>query len=797
MAQRIEIAEQSIRIDGAAQWIFSGEVHYFRLARGEWEDRIIKAKQMGCTAIASYIPWLMHEPIRGQIDVTGRTADYLAIDQFIDLCHAQGLWFIARPGPFIMAEMKNEGIPYWVRREIPSCVIRTWDGEVARSKSLNVRDAGYLSAVHDWYRGVMPVLAERLITLGGPVIAVQLDNEIGMLDWVNNQPDLSEDTLCAFAEWIQARNRARLYPFDWADPEARRKAVRTPTAAFSGRLVSDYAGFERDRIAAYTADLRRFAHERGVRDVPFLINVHGTGGGRGLTYPIGLQQLQTAFTQDRGYVAGTDHYFGELSRENVADFVLMNAFSACVQRPEQPLTSLEFEVGSGDYGETGAVAQSGESTAAKVRLSLVQGNRLLNYYLLTGGRNPKLPAPVGDGNDRVAFTGERHGFAAPINPEGELTLQYDALRQVTGAMRVIAPYLADAVTEYDDLTFGFDPGDFETAYFREGTAETVRRSREDVRGLRFDLARNLLALGYRFGATRLDASLPNKTRYLVHVCGEVMAEDVQRRLVEFLASGGTLLLYGGVPTRDADGRECLRLAQAIGVSHPQWHTGDGDYHPSIQGEGWAEFEPEVRTWRTQSVTVGAEAEVWMRLVQPQRVVGFSQRVGRGVAHVLTSPYPWHRSFWMAWLSRFGPIPELSIEGQTDGVLIQTMTSPRGARALAVINLDIAAKSLSLFDRGQPSFPDEALRLGPKASKILPFGGAWGPFQDLSATGELAELTESRLVILPQAGESVWLRFRDSGSPARAEGANLVRSDGWVTVTRTSRESGPVQVSLRD
>ena len=60
--------------------------------------------------------------------------------------------------------------------------------------------------------------------------------------------------------------------------------------------------------------------------------------------------------------------------------------------------------------------------------ALAQGNRLINYYLFAGGINPPLDEPVGDGNDRISFTGERHGTAAPVGPEGQRGLTYAADR---------------------------------------------------------------------------------------------------------------------------------------------------------------------------------------------------------------------------------------------------------------------------------------------------------------------------------------------------------------------------------
>jgi beta-galactosidase len=69
----IEIRQQQIVIDGTPHNIMSGEVHYFRVPRQEWPDRIRSLKDAGCTALASYIPWLWHELPNGELDVTGRT----------------------------------------------------------------------------------------------------------------------------------------------------------------------------------------------------------------------------------------------------------------------------------------------------------------------------------------------------------------------------------------------------------------------------------------------------------------------------------------------------------------------------------------------------------------------------------------------------------------------------------------------------------------------------------------------------------------------------------------------------
>ena len=87
----IEIKNKQILIDGTPRLIMCGEIHYFRLGREEWQDRIDKLKAAGCNAVASYIPWLCHEPVEGQIDLNGTTRPALDLGAFIDLCKQNGL----------------------------------------------------------------------------------------------------------------------------------------------------------------------------------------------------------------------------------------------------------------------------------------------------------------------------------------------------------------------------------------------------------------------------------------------------------------------------------------------------------------------------------------------------------------------------------------------------------------------------------------------------------------------------------------------------------------------------------
>ncbi len=71
-----------------------GEVHYFRVARGGiGRAGSALLAEAGCTAVASYIPWLLHELPDGAFDLTGRHARSATWCRSSTCAATSGLWF--------------------------------------------------------------------------------------------------------------------------------------------------------------------------------------------------------------------------------------------------------------------------------------------------------------------------------------------------------------------------------------------------------------------------------------------------------------------------------------------------------------------------------------------------------------------------------------------------------------------------------------------------------------------------------------------------------------------------------
>ncbi|GAA1534987.1 beta-galactosidase [Kribbella lupini] len=692
-------------IDGKPSLMLSGEVHYFRLSRADWASRLDALVAAGCDAVATYIPWLVHELPDGSIDLEGRTSPYRDLVGFLEVAASRGLSVIARPGPFVMAELKNEGLPFSVYT--PGVASVGWDGVPAPTRDVDYLSADYLESVKRWYGAVMPLLASRLAPAGGPVVAVQLDNEVGMLSWVTNTPDLSDAAVEDFAAWSGRR---------WSVD-----AVRSPSPG-ALELHHELSVFQRERYARYFAFLRAEAESHGVTGVPFLINLHGTGEGRGRTYPIGISQLFQSYSGQPGMTSGSDHYLGDLTVENVADLYVMNAFMAAVHSDDQPLTSLEFEAGLGDYGEDLSRQVPPSALELKTRLCVAQGNRLLNYYLFAGGHNPPLDVPVGDGNDRIAFTGERHGFTAPVGPEGQLNPSYPVLASTLAELRSFGDVLADSDEEYDDVVLGFVPDHYLTEYCHPG--DDVRREQvadlERFRGmgLRDVLARSLLLAGFSFPAMNLQSDF-STSRVLCLASAPTLAADVQRRLADFVHDGGRLLLTGALPTQAPDGTPCTVLADALSLSPGALANGSPHYFPSVRAEPWTTATAEVRVGVLQPLNPRGAVEVFASDVSTKSPVGVEVHAGDGRALVLTCDYPAHLPFWTTLLARLGAAPRHTHTATSPGIVLTSTTTPAGTRLLHALNVSPIDQSVVISQHGTPLFEGAAVDLPARSGRILP------------------------------------------------------------------------------
>ncbi|WP_295014076.1 beta-galactosidase [uncultured Microbacterium sp.] len=140
--------------------MLSGAVHYFRIHPDLWEDRLRRLAAMGANTVDTYVPWNFHERVEGVRDFTGGRD----VERFVRLAGEIGLDVFLRPSPYICAEWSNGGIPFWVS---------------GRTGAVRTSDRAFLAAVDAWCDELIPRLAPLQAAYGGPITAVQVENEYG------------------------------------------------------------------------------------------------------------------------------------------------------------------------------------------------------------------------------------------------------------------------------------------------------------------------------------------------------------------------------------------------------------------------------------------------------------------------------------------------------------------------------------------------------------------------------------------------------------------------------------------
>jgi beta-galactosidase len=159
--QTFELGDSVFLLNGKPFQMISGEMHYPRIPKEAWRQRMKMAKAMGLNTIGTYVFWNVHEPQKDVYDFSGNRD----IAAFIKTAQEEGLWVVLRPSPYVCAEWEFGGYPYWLQHE---------KGLIVRS-----REPKYTNAYTNYIKALAKQLAPLQINHGGNILMIQIENEYG------------------------------------------------------------------------------------------------------------------------------------------------------------------------------------------------------------------------------------------------------------------------------------------------------------------------------------------------------------------------------------------------------------------------------------------------------------------------------------------------------------------------------------------------------------------------------------------------------------------------------------------
>ncbi|XP_067909987.1 beta-galactosidase-1-like protein 2 [Heterodontus francisci] len=157
----LQADREYFQLEGNKFLILGGSMHYFRVPRAYWTDRMLKMKALGLNTLTTYVPWNLHEPQKGIYNFK----DNLDLVAYLRLASDLDLWVILRPGPYICSELDLGGLPSWLLRD--------------KNMKLRTTYFGFTDAVDDFFDELIPKVIPFQYKEGGPIIAVQVENEYG------------------------------------------------------------------------------------------------------------------------------------------------------------------------------------------------------------------------------------------------------------------------------------------------------------------------------------------------------------------------------------------------------------------------------------------------------------------------------------------------------------------------------------------------------------------------------------------------------------------------------------------
>lgn len=156
-----ETGKKEFLLNGKPFTIRAAELHYPRIPKEYWENRILLSKALGMNTICLYTFWNLHEEKEGEFDFS----DNKDLREFVRLCDAHDMKVILRPGPYVCAEWEMGGLPWWLLKK--------------KDIGLRENDPYFLEKVERFEEAVASQISDLTIDNGGPIIMIQVENEYG------------------------------------------------------------------------------------------------------------------------------------------------------------------------------------------------------------------------------------------------------------------------------------------------------------------------------------------------------------------------------------------------------------------------------------------------------------------------------------------------------------------------------------------------------------------------------------------------------------------------------------------
>jgi len=619
---KFEAGEHCFTLDGKSVYLYSGEIQYFRIRRDLWKAHLTKLKAAGANAVSTYIPWSWHEVEEGVFDFTGTTAPERDLVGFLTEAAEAGLYISVKPGPYILAEFDDEGIPGWLRESHPEIM--------AQGVSVvTYMHPVFKRFVQKWYDQVLPLLAERQVTRGGAVALFQVCNEVGLFNWLASAGDTGKVSLGFYRAFLKKRYKkieavnaaygTRFRVFEAVKPPEK------PAASSADYLRwNDWHDYHRWYYSEYLSWLIGEIRGRGI-NIQLFHNIPGWYIGRATEYPINMTFYADIIKRHPEMIFGLDHIPENPNYRNQHDDLVLDEMLRAIQGGCKPVWAAEQQLGSREH----QVRTFPNELELFYKACLGRGMSGMNLYMFSQGLNP--PA-------RGAFGPTFYWYTA-LEHDGQETPFYPVIAKIGGLLKTFGEPLLRTYKSGGTAVGFYRPYYHDEFYYPlfggVPKLDAVKAGlRYDPKALRntyyFDgLLRMLVMQNRDFSMIDLQISRPDPkiVKQLWVVAGDLMDRDTQAGLADYVEAGGHLFLWPGFPEKDLKLKSCTLLRQRLGIKEGKTLNVPGIAKIEVMGMPDINVLGHIRT-------LSAPGSDEIAHTRDGQCVGLTRRVGKGKATVL-------------------------------------------------------------------------------------------------------------------------------------------------------------------
>ncbi|RLD15830.1 MAG: hypothetical protein DRI36_06600 [Caldiserica bacterium] len=509
-------------------YIFSGEVHYFRIPKRNWDFVIEKVKKANLNTVSTYIPWCIHEEREGDFDFGGMTSEEKDVISFIEKIKNAGLRLILRIGPVSNAELLREGVPVWLFKKYP-CILAEGKGSenLPHTTLISYLNKDFLSYVRRWYEKVLEIVKRYE---ENPVVLVQLDNEIGMSHWVNKTPDLSFLTTKMYQKFLEKKYKRieilnKIYKTNYKDFSE----ISQPVTAKDIRVIYDWGSFYREE---YFPKYFKFLREnfRKKSKLKILVNIpqffdYDTRA-RGFYSPCTTSFYKNFRKIEDNIIFGGAYQLRRIDYENFHD-VFITTEAVNMINPERKNICAELQTGV--MRDRPRIYP--EDVEMHLKTALASGVKGMNLYMFAGGKNPR----------NFGMFGRYHDWQAPVGYDLKIKDHFKTIKDFGLFIKTWGDVLLKT-EKVNSLSFGFYQPYWCGEFSDFGELEYTR-SRYFFDGL----GRILLLNNYHFDFVDVERDDLENVKNLFFFSWKWVDERIQRKILRFVKDGGYLIVYPELP----------------------------------------------------------------------------------------------------------------------------------------------------------------------------------------------------------------------------------------------------------